>query len=101
MGDGGMDKHDHVLAGLILGGAGVVTGIAIGCVASWVMTALRVVRFPEGLAQVYMVDSIPFLPQPIHLVAVLAVCLALVFLASLGPAWRTSREDPAVSLRAV
>ena len=90
-----------VLAGLLLGGSVVATGVVVGCVASWLMTALRVVRFPEGLARVYMVDSIPFRPEPHHLLAVLAVCLVLVFLASLGPAWRTSREDPVASLRAV
>jgi len=73
----------------------------VGCAASWLMTVLRVVRFPEGLARVYMVDSIPFRPEPAHLLAVFAVCLVLVFLASLGPAWRTSREDPVTSLRAV
>ena len=90
-----------VLAGLLLGGIGVSVGILAGCVLSWIMTALRVVRFPAGLADVYMVDSIPFRPEPLHLTAVLAVCLVLVFLASLGPAWKTSTEDPVVSLRAV
>jgi len=90
-----------VLAGLLLGGSAVVAGVVVGCAASWLMTALRVVRFPEGLARVYMVDSIPFRPEPLDLLAVLAVCLVLVLLASLGPAWRTSREDPVASLRAV
>jgi lipoprotein-releasing system permease protein len=90
-----------VLAGLLLGGSAVATGVVTGCVASWLMTALRVVRFPEGLARVYMVDSIPFRPEPLHLLAVLGVCMALVLLASLGPAWRTSREDPVASLKAV
>jgi lipoprotein-releasing system permease protein len=90
-----------VLAGLLLGGSAVAAGVVAGCVASWLMSALRVVRFPEGLARVYMVDSIPFRPEPLHLLAVLAVCLVLVVLASLGPAWRTSREDPVASLRSV
>jgi len=90
-----------VLAGLLLGGSAVVAGVVVGCAASWLMTLLRVVRFPEGLARVYMVDSIPFRPEPLDLLAVLAVCLVLVLLASLGPAWRTSREDPVASLRAV
>ena len=90
-----------VLAGLLLGGSAVAAGVVVGCAASWLMTVLRVVRFPEGLARVYMVDSIPFRPEPAHLLAVLAVCLVLVLLASLGPAWRTSREDPVASLRAV
>jgi lipoprotein-releasing system permease protein len=90
-----------VLAGVMLGGSAVLAGIAIGCAASWLLTALRVVRFPEGLARVYMVDSIPFQPDPLHLLAVLGVCLVLVLLASFGPAWRTSREDPVAALRAV
>jgi len=90
-----------VLAGMLLGGTGVSVGIVAGCALSWLMTALRVVRFPAGLADVYMVDSIPFKPEPEHLAAVLAVCLVLVFLASLGPAWKTSNEDPVASLRAV
>jgi lipoprotein-releasing system permease protein len=90
-----------VLAGLLLGGLGVAAGLAAGCVLSWLATVLRVVRFPSGLADVYMVDSIPFRPQPLHLAAVLAVCLVLVLLASIGPAWKTSTEDPVASLRAV
>ncbi len=90
-----------VLAGLLLGGTGVTVGIVAGCALSWLMTALRVVRFPAGLADVYMVDSIPFRPEPTHLAAVLVVCLVLVFFASLGPAWKTSTEDPVASLRAV
>ena len=69
--------------------------------ASWLMTSLRLVRFPPGLARVYLVDFIPFEPRPLHLLAVLGVCLTLVFLASLWPAWKTSREDPVAALRAV
>jgi ABC-type lipoprotein release transport system permease subunit len=90
-----------VFSGVLLGGTGVIAGIALGCVASWLMTAFRVVRFPRGLARVYLVDFIPLQPQIPHLAAVLAVCLALVFLASLWPAWKTSREDPVAALKAV
>jgi lipoprotein-releasing system permease protein len=88
-------------SGVLLGGTGVAGGLALGCVASWVMTAFKLVRFPPGLARVYMVDVIPLQPQLLHLVAVVAVCLALVVIASLWPAWRTSREDPVAALRAV
>lgn len=89
-----------VLAGVLLGGTGVAAGIAIGCVASWIMTAARAVRFPPGLARVYMVDSIPLIPTPLLVAAIAAVCLILVVLASIWPAWKTSRQDPVVSLRA-
>ena len=90
-----------LFSGMLLGGAGVVGGIVVGWVASWLMTSLRLVRFPPGLARVYLVDFIPLEPRPLHLLAVLVVCLTLVFLASLWPAWKTSREDPVAALRAV
>jgi lipoprotein-releasing system permease protein len=90
-----------VYSGLLLGGSGVVGGIVFGCITSWIMTATRAVRFPPGLARVYMVDSIPLIPSPLHLAAVAGICLLIVFLASVWPAWKTSRQDPVASLRAV
>jgi ABC-type lipoprotein release transport system permease subunit len=90
-----------VISGLLLGGSGVAAGIAFGCVASWIMTTTRAIRFPPGLARIYMVDSIPLIPNPLHIAAVAGVCLLLVFVASIWPAWKTSRQDPVAALRAV
>jgi lipoprotein-releasing system permease protein len=90
-----------VFSGLLLGGSGVLGGIVFGCVVSWIMTATCAVRFPPGLARVYMVDSIPLIPTPLHVAAVAGVCLLIVFLSSVWPAWKTSRQDPVASLRAV
>lgn len=90
-----------VLAGLMLGGVGLGLGVLVGCLASWTLSTFRLIRFPEGLARVYMVDSIPFHPAWIDLLAVVAVGAALVAAASWWPAWRASREDPVRSLRAV
>ena len=89
-----------VYSGLLLGGGGVLGGVVFGCIVSWIMTATRAVRFPPGLARVYMVDSIPLIPSPVHLAAVAGICLLIVFLASMWPAWKTSRQDPVTSLRA-
>ena len=89
-----------VYSGVLLGGTGVVGGIVFGCIVSWVMTTTHAVRFPPGLARVYMVDSIPLIPAPLHLLAVGGICLVIVFLASVWPAWKTSRQDPVASLRA-
>jgi ABC-type lipoprotein release transport system permease subunit len=89
-----------VLAGTLLGGSGVLAGMAVGCLASWILTATRAVRFPPGLARVYMVDSIPFIPSGLHLLAVGSVCLTLVVGASVWPAIKTSKMDPVAALRA-
>jgi len=89
-----------VYSGLLLGGSGVVAGIAFGCAVSWIMTFTRAIRFPPGLARVYMVDSIPLVPTLVHVAAIAATCLMIVFLSSVWPAWKTSRQDPVTSLRA-
>jgi lipoprotein-releasing system permease protein len=89
-----------VFAGTLLGGTGVAGGIVVGCVVSWIMTAARAVRFPPGLARVYMVDAIPLIPAPLLVAAIAGVCMMLVILASIWPAWKTSQQDPVVALRA-
>jgi lipoprotein-releasing system permease protein len=90
-----------VYAGLLIGGSGVLGGVIFGCAVSWIMTATRAVRFPPGLARVYMVDSIPLIPSILHLAAVAGICFVIVLLASIWPAWKTSRQDPVTLLRAV
>lgn len=90
-----------VLAGVMLGGVGVAAGLAVGVAAAIVMTELEVIRFPEGLARVYMVDTIPLVVAPLHLLAVAAVCGVLVLAASWWPAWRSSQLDPVTALRSV
>jgi len=97
----GRIRHILVISGVILGGAGVGAGLVFGSLASWLMSVTRAIRFPPGLARVYMVDHIPLIPTPVHVATVAGVCLVLVFLASLWPAWKTSKQDPIVALKAV
>ncbi|MCU0303666.1 MAG: FtsX-like permease family protein [Thermoanaerobaculales bacterium] len=89
-----------LLSGLLLGCTGLALGLTVGSIASWLLTTFRVVRFPEGLARVYMIDSVPFHLAWPDLLAVAVVGLVLVWLASLWPAWRASREDPVAAFRA-
>lgn len=90
-----------IYAGTMLGTAGVVAGISFGCLASVIMSHYQLIRFPEGLAKVYMVDHIPLIVEPLHLLAVFGVCSLLVFAASVWPAWRAARLDPVTALRSV
>jgi len=90
-----------VLAGTLLGLAGVLTGVVFGVAASMVLSSFRLIRFPQGLAEVYMVDYIPFTVEPQQLCAVLGVCCVLVVAASWWPAWRASLLDPVAALKAV
>lgn len=87
------------LAGLFLGGTGLVAGVLFGTVACWVLTKTRAVRFPPEIAKVYYLSWMPFRPEPLHLVIILAVGLLLVLGASVLPARRAARLAPAEALR--
>lgn len=90
-----------VFAGILLGGLGVACGLAIGVVASVLLTVTRAVRFPDHLAEVYLVDHVPFVVTPGHLLSVTGVCLVLVIVASAWPALASARQSPTAALRAV
>jgi lipoprotein-releasing system permease protein len=87
------------LSGLLLGGAGLLTGILFGLSVCFVLTTTRAVRFPPEIAKVYYLSWMPFRPEPLHLVAILFVGLLLVLVASLLPARRATRLSPAEALR--
>ena len=90
-----------VFAGMLLGSFGVACGLACGAGISFLLTVTRAVRFPDHLARVYLVDHVPFIVTPGHLLSVAVVCLALVAVASAWPALATARQNPAAALRAV
>jgi lipoprotein-releasing system permease protein len=89
------------LAGIVLGGCGVLMGAGAGVVVTRVLTTTKAIRFPEHLAEVYLVDHVSFIVVPLHLAGVVGVCLFLVALASAWPALQSARRDPAEALRTV
>ncbi len=87
------------LSGLILGGGGLVLGVAFGLVVCGLLTVFRVVRFPPEIAKVYYLAWMPFRPEPLHVLGILGVGLLLVLLASALPARRAARLNPSDALR--
>jgi len=85
--------------GALLGGAGVVAGIAFGVLVCWVMTTFRLLRFPPGVAEIYFVSFIPFRVLMIDLASIVGFSAIVIFLASWIPARRAGRIDIAEALR--
>jgi len=88
-----------LLLGGLLGGAGVLAGVAFGALVCWVMTAFRLLRFPPGVAEIYFVSYIPFLVRPLDLGAIVGFSVLVILLASWLPARRAGRVDIAEALR--
>lgn len=86
-------------SGALLGLAGTAAGLLLGVGLCALATATRVIRFPPAIAEIYFVRWIPFRPEADDLAAVAATALLLALVASVGPARRAARAEPAASLR--
>lgn len=85
--------------GGMIGGAGVLAGIAFGALVCWIMTTFRLLRFPPGVAEIYFVSFIPFRVRPIDLAAIVGFSAVVILVASWVPARRAGRIDVAEALR--
>ncbi|MBL8730702.1 MAG: ABC transporter permease [Planctomycetes bacterium] len=90
--------------GLTITAAGVVLGLLLGTVTSvfleeirqFVLWATSIDLFP---LKVYNLDRVPCAIDPLWLLQVAAMALAVGTVVSAWPAWRAARHDPLVSLR--
>ncbi len=87
------------LAGLAVGGAGVLVGTVTGVALCALLTATKAVRFPAEIARVYYISWMPFRPEPRDVLAIAVVGLLLVLAAAAFPARRAARLAPADALR--
>jgi len=87
------------LSGMLLGGTGLALGVLFGLLVCFLLTAFRAVRFPPEIAKVYYLSWMPFRPELLHVLGILAIGLLLVLAASALPARRAARMNPADALR--
>ncbi len=85
--------------GLLLGGSGLVLGLALGSAVCLVITRFRLVSFPPEVARIYFVSFVPFLLRLRDLAAITVFSLAVILAASYFPARRASRLRFGAALR--
>jgi lipoprotein-releasing system permease protein len=88
-----------LLLGALLGGSGIGAGVLLGWAICRAATALRVLSFPPGVAEIYFVSFIPFLVRAVDVAAIVGFSALAVLAASWVPARRAARVNIADALR--
>jgi lipoprotein-releasing system permease protein len=88
-----------LLYGLGLGAVGTLAGIAVGALASWVLTHFELIRFEPELAAIYFISSVPFRIELQDILAVALFSLTVTTVACWIPARRAASILPANALR--
>ena len=98
-GDRSLVRKIFVYYGTLVGIVGTLTGILIGVVTNWIITRYEPISFGPEIAEVYFVNSIPFVTRwgDVGLIALFAVVVS--FLATLIPSARAARIAPADAVR--
>jgi lipoprotein-releasing system permease protein len=85
--------------GGLLGGVGILAGVAFGSLVCWAVTTFRLLSFPPGIAQIYFVSYIPFRVRLEDLLPIVACSCLVILIASWLSARRAARMEIAEALR--
>jgi lipoprotein-releasing system permease protein len=93
-----------VVQGAAAGIIGTFSGAAIGLAIAWNIDVIvpaieRLLGMSFLPASIYVISRMPSQPLMSDVVPIVAVSLALAFVATLYPSWRASRVNPAEALR--
>ena len=85
--------------GSLVGFAGTMTGVILGVGICWIITRFQLLSFPQEIAEVYFVSSIPFITRPMDVAVIAIFALAVSFLATIVPSMRAARMNVVEALR--
>jgi lipoprotein-releasing system permease protein len=85
-----------LVAGMLIGVGGTVTGSAFGLLLIWVQNTYKLIRFA---GDVYQIDHLPMKLTGSDFAMIVGSTLVISFLATLSPARRAARMDPIEVLR--
>jgi lipoprotein-releasing system permease protein len=93
-----------MIQGLVIGlvgiSLGVVGGVLLSVNLTYIVKGIEKITGSELMpADVYYISGVPTVVEPSDIALVAAVSVVLCVLATLYPAWRASRTDPATALR--
>jgi lipoprotein-releasing system permease protein len=93
-----------IVQGMVIGlvgiGLGVLFGVLLSLNLSHIVHAIESLTGTELMpSDVYYISGVPTVVEPGDVAVVAVVALGMSLLATLYPAWRASRTDPATSLR--
>ncbi len=89
-------RQIFMMLGMLVGGFGAVTGLALGLATSWVVQKYKIIKLPEG---VYPLSHLPIRIEILDLGIVMAAAFLLCYLATVYPSRHAARLDPAEILR--
>ncbi len=84
-----------VYQGLTIGVLGTGLGTAGGLFSCWLLKHYEFIRLPE----IYGMNKVPVLVSPTAVIVIASLSIALSLLATIYPAWKASRLDPAEAVR--
>jgi lipoprotein-releasing system permease protein len=85
-----------MLQGLIIGIVGTCLGCTLGFSACWVLDRYELISLNKD---VYFIEHLPFRVEVLDFTLVCFLAVLISFLATIYPAYRASRLDPAEALR--
>jgi lipoprotein-releasing system permease protein len=82
--------------GVVIGTIGTFIGVAGGFIVCYVLDKTNLITLPPD---VYYIDHLPVLMDPLEVLIISAASMVICFAATLYPSWQAARLDPLEALR--